>query len=309
MSCPVCVVGSLDMDLVVRAPRFPQPGETVVGEGLEPQPGGRGATQAVAASRLGAQVSMVGCVGDDDWGSALRGVLTSEGVDIRGVRTFERTATGVAFVTVDPEGRRTTLLTPGANAKLTSADVEEARRTITAARVLLLACEVPHEANLRAVEIASHPDALVILNASPAVAVPAELLSQVDILVVDRAEAHALVGDTEGEVAPAGLARRLASLGPERVIVTLGRDGAVHFDGSEVKSFSAFQADAVDATAAGDAFLGALAVMRGEGARINEAIRFACGAAALSASVAGGLPSLPTREGVERLVAAGNVVG
>ncbi len=304
MSCPICVVGSISMDFFVRVPRFVRPGETLVGQDFETFPGGKGANQAVAASRLGAQVTLVGCVGDDDRGSSMRGALTSEGIDLHNVVTTDKAPTGVAIITVAPDGENAIVYVPGANAQLTVENIDEASRAITSARVLLLQGEVPNEANLRAIEIASRPDTLIVLNAAPAQDIASEVLEGVDVLVLNRSEASALVGDTKGEVSPAGLARRLACRGPDRVIVTLGADGAVHFDGTEVRTFDAFPIEAVDSTGAGDAFVASLAVSRGEGARLHDAVRHASAAGALAAQRRGGIPSLPTREEVEALLAS-----
>lgn len=303
MSCNVCVVGSIRMDFVVHASRFARPGETVLGERFETHPGGKGAGQAVAASRMGAQVSLVGCIGEDDWGSQLRGVLTADGVDIHHVRTCERSHTGAGIITVVPGGEHMVVVAPGANGQLKVDDVDAADKTIAAADVLVLQAEIAEAANLRAIEIARKAETTIILNAAPASGASQELLAHVDLLVVKRDEARTIVGDTDGEISPAGLARRLASLGPERVVITLGAEGAIHFNGTDVKTFDAIPTEAVDMTAAGDAFVGALAVLRSEGARLPEAVRHASAAAALASSTCGAIPSLPTREKVEELLA------
>jgi len=302
MSCRICCVGSIHMDLVVRAPRFPECGETLMGGEFERYPGGKGANQAVAAGRMGAQVRMVGCLGDDSWGAAMRGALTVEGVDIQHVRTDEKHATGVAVVTVVPGGEHSIVVAPGANAHLMPDDLDQASGAIAEADVLIVQAEIPVETNLRAMEIAKNSNTAVVFNAAPAVGLDPELLKRVDLLVVNCAEARRLVGDDEGEVAPTGLARRLASYGPDRVVITLASEGAIHFNGQEMESFEAFPVECVDSTAAGDAFVGALAVLRSEGARLMDAVRHACGAGALAAGTAGAIPSLPTRDEVDALV-------
>ncbi len=302
MSGRICVVGSLHMDLVVRSPRFPRVGETVLGESLAIHPGGKGANQAVAASRLGARVALVGALGDDEWGSSLRGVLAAEGIDLAHVRTTERTHTGSAIITVVPGGENTIVVAPGADLVLSPEDVERASGVIADADVLLLQGEIRPETNLRAVEVARNSNTAVIFNAAPAGILPDGFLRQVDLLVANQAEAGVLVGDGGREIAATGLCRRLASLGPERVVVTLGAEGALHFNGSELGECEGFSVAAVDATGAGDAFVGALGVMRCEGARLKDAVRFACAAGALAASKAGAIASLPAREEVEGLV-------
>ena len=302
MSINVCVVGSIHMDLVVRVPRFAGPGETMLGDGFARHPGGKGANQAVAACRMGAQVSLVGCLGDDDWGSELRGVLAAEGIDISKVRTCERASTGVGFVTVVPEGENIIVVAAGASAMLTADDVDEASGLIADADVLILQAEVPVEANERAIELAKKANTAILFNAAPAEGLSPDVLRDVDVLVVNTAEARALVGDEEQEVAPKGLARRLASYGPDRVVITLGREGALHFNGQSIDTYDAFQVDCVDTTAAGDAFVGALAALRAEGARLKDAVRYACATGALVTTSQGAIPSLPQREAVEELV-------
>ena len=304
MTSSVCVIGSIHMDLVVRAPRFPQPGETVLGDAFDMHPGGKGANQAVAASRMGAQVSLVACQGDDSWGSNLRGVLAAEGIDIQHVRTVETANTGVGIVTVVPDGENTVVVAPGANGELSPEDVDGASSLIADADVLLLQAEVPAETNARALELARKSETPVVFNASPGDGVQPDLMKHVDLLVVNRDEACAIVGDEEHEVSPSGLARRLASYGPDRVVVTLGREGAIHFNGKSIKNFSAFDVDCIDATASGDAFVGALATLRAEDARLKDAVRYACAAGALATTIAGAIPSLPSREAVEALFKA-----
>jgi ribokinase len=302
MSTSVCALGSISMDFVVRAPRFAEPGETVMGEGFEQLPGGKGANQAVAASRLGAQVSLIGCVGADDRGAEMRGVLASEGVDITRVRQNEKSPTGVGVITVVPDGEHEMVLVPGANARMTVKDVDDAAGVIAEAAVLLLQADMPEEANLRAIEIAKKSNTAIVFNASPAEGMNLDLLHDVDILVLSRAEASALLGDDCSDVAATGLARRLASYGPDRVVLTLGDEGALHFNGEEIKTTDPHDVECIDATGAGDAFVAALATLRAEGARVKDAVRFACAAGALATTVVGAIPALPTREAVENLL-------
>jgi len=302
MACSVCVVGSIVMDLVVHAPSFVRPGETVMGDELELHPGGKGANQAVAASRMGAHVTLVGCLGRDDWGTNLRGVFASEGLDLQYVRQTDRALTGAGLVTIVPGGENGIVLAPGANTELGAEDVDAAANAIASADVLVVQCEVPFETSLRAAEIARRASTQVLLNAAPAHGVPPELLAAADVLVVNRAEAARLVGDEEREIPPAGLTRRLASFGPDRVVVTLADEGAVLFDGENVRHFEAIPVDAVDSTGAGDAFVGSLAVLLSEGARLKDSVRFACAAGALACSVRGAIPSLPGRDAVEALL-------
>ncbi|MCZ6598678.1 MAG: ribokinase [Planctomycetota bacterium] len=301
MSVRVCVVGSINMDLVVRAPRFAQPGETLLGESFETHPGGKGANQAVAACRLGASVDMVGCVGDDGWGADLRGALASEGVGTARVARLTGVVSGVGLITVLPDGENAIVVAPGANARLTPSHVEEAESEIAAADVLILQLEVPLEANLRAAEIAATVGTAIVLNAAPAREAPAELLQRTDTLVLNLAEARALL-EADESVSTGGLARRLDALGPNRVAVTQGAEGAVLFDGETLHRCGGFAVNVVDTTAAGDAFVATLAIALAEGTRAMDALGRACAAGACAATIPGALSSLPRRADVDALL-------
>ncbi len=302
MTSRVCVVGALHRDLVVRSTRFPQPGETVLGEDFALFIGGKGANQAVAASRLGARVVLVGAVGDDDWGRAVRGALASEGIDLAHVQNVPNVHTGVGVITVVPGGENTVVVAPGADLAISVEDVERAAGAISEADVLLVQGELRPEVTQHAMALARNSNTVVVYNAAPALALPEGFLQLVDVLVANRGEASELLGDAAREIGPPGLARRLACLGPEKVVLTLGSEGAFHFNGTELEHVEAFPVAAVDATGAGDAFAAGLAVLRSEGARLKDAVRFACAAGALAATVAGAIPSLPTREAVDALV-------
>lgn len=302
MSARLCVVGALHRDLVVRAPRFPVPGETVLGEDFALHVGGKGANQAVAASRLGARVALVGAVGDDEWGRAVRGALAADGIDLAHVQSLKGVHTGVGVITVVPGGENTIVVAPGAGARVGPEDVERASGAIADADVLLVQGELAPATTQHAIELARNANTVVVCNAAPAQHLPEGFLRQVDVLVVNRGEAAELVGDGTGEISPTGLARRLASLGPERVVLTLGAEGALHFNGSELEHVEPFQVECIDATGAGDAFAAALAVLRSEGARLRDAVRFACAAGALATTRAGALAGLPVRAEVEALL-------
>jgi len=300
------VVGALHQDLVVRAPRFPKPGETVLGEDFAVYVGGKGANQAVAASRLGARVAMVGAVGDDEWGRALRAALAAEGIDLEEVRSVPRTHTGVGVITVVPGGENSIVVAPGADHTLTPESVEEASGAISDADVLLVQGELLPATTFRAMELARNANTMIVFNAAPAVALPDGFLRLVDVLVANRGEAAGLMADGSGEssdeIGPAGLARRLTCLGPERVVLTLGPEGALHFNGQTLEHAESFAVEAVDSTGAGDAFVAGLAVSRSEGARLKDSVRFACAAGALTTTRPGAIPALPSRDAVEGLL-------
>lgn len=301
MSKNICIVGAARSELVVLVPHLAGPGETVLAEELSEAAGGRGVRQALAASRLGAQVSFLGCIGDDPRASELRTVLTAAGIDLTHLRVREGVASGLGLVQLLPDGKCATTRVPGANAKLRPADLDEAAKEIRAADLLLVQAEVPAEAAARAIELA-RDSTPVVLHAAPATGLDPLLRKDIGLLVVSPEQANELVHDASGDVGAAGLARRLACLGPERVVMPLGPEGAIHFNGEEVKTLEAFTQETLDARRAEDAFVAALAVAIAEGARLKDAVRMAVAAASLAGAAKAGLEAFPTREAVEELV-------
>ncbi len=292
------------MDLVVRAPRFPRPGETLIGGPFQTAPGGKGANQAVAAARMGGQVRMVGRVGADDFGESLLAGLARDGVDHRHVRRDPDSASGTATIIVDQSGRNCIVVAPGANARLTVEDVDAAEADIAAARVLLLQLESPLIAVTHAARLARSHGVLVLLNPAPAQPLPPELLASVDILPPNERETASLTGLPVATVADLeSAARALQRMGPPVIILTLGERGALLAHGDQIDRFPAFAVTPVDTTAAGDAFVGALAVVLAEGRPLPEAVRWGNAAGALATTRPGAQPSLPTRAEVEALLA------
>jgi ribokinase len=292
----VVVVGSANMDLVATAPALPRPGETVLGNDFAMVPGGKGANQAIAASRAGASCSFLGAIGSDSFGVTLKARLAASGVDSAHARVVYGSS-GVALVVVNAEGENTIVVTPGANgafAALTEAELA----TIQGADVLVCQLEIPVETVAQAAVAAHAAGVRVLLNAAPARDLPDELLAAVDLLVVNEGEAQAILGS--GRDDPAAL----LSVVP-RAVVTLGDEGAwyVSRDGEGTR-VPAFKVDTVDSTAAGDAFTGALAVAWGEGRDLVDAVRWACAAGAVCARRLGASVSLPTRDEIDALYAA-----
>jgi ribokinase len=303
MTAAICVVGSLNMDLVVSAPRLPAPGETLSGGPFATYPGGKGANQALAAQRLGGKVAMVGRVGADAFGATLRDSLAGEGVDISGVLALDEVASGIALITVAQGGQNTIVIAPGANAELTPADIERARDTIASCRVLVLQLETPLLTVQRAAELAREAGALVLLNPAPAQSLPSELLSLVDYLIPNQVEAALLSGVEAPDRAGAlRAAEQLWALGARGVVVTLGDAGALLFHGAGSEFVEPHVVEAVDATAAGDAFVGAFAVALADGRPPAEALRWGNAAGAIAVTRPGAQPSLPRREEVEALL-------
>ncbi|MCW5776880.1 MAG: ribokinase [Phycisphaeraceae bacterium] len=293
MSGSVCVVGSINMDLVVRTPRLPAPGETILGGPFETFPGGKGANQAVAAARMGARVSMVGRIGADDYGQSLRAMFVREGVDATAIRATAGTATGVGVIIVDERaGENTIVVAPGANASLTPEDVESVAGIVRSAAVLLVQLETPFETVEAAIRIARGAGRRVVLNAAPAGVVPGAMLRQVDLLVANRGEAALLTGGA-AEDDPLTLARDALRLGPAAVVVTAGAEGACLAARDGSLRVPSIPVRAVDSTAAGDAFCGSVAAWLASGRSVEEAVRAGCVAGALAATRAGAIPSLP----------------
>jgi len=300
----VIVVGSLNMDLVVRMPRIPQPGETLLGGVFKTFPGGKGANQAVAAARLGAHVTMIGCVGGDAFGQQMRDTLTAEGIDTTYVLVHPESATGVALIQVDARGQNSIAVASGANFQLTSADVEKAMLSIGKFDVLVMPLETPLETIYTAAQIASRKGAKVLLNPAPAQVLEKDLLQLVDILLPNEYEVGLMTGASQENADIHQSAEKLISLGVKNLIVTLGNQGALFFDGKTNTDMliPACPLQAVDSTAAGDCFVGALAVGLCEGKPIPAAAEFASAAAAISVTRVGAQPSLPSRDEVEKII-------
>ncbi len=278
----VVVVGSVNQDVVVRVPRHPGPGETVLGSGMTTFDGGKGANQAVAAARLGAQVAFVGRVGADEAGAVLLAGLATEGVDTRWVTVDGAVPSGMAMITVDASGENSIVVVPGANHAMRAGDVERARDALAGAAVTMLQLEVPVEVVIRAAQLAA---GTVVLNPAPARPLPDDLLGAVDVLVPNAHELELLVGSADPEAA--------RELGVRTVVVTLGADGAAIVTPDDLRRVPAPAVDAVDTTGAGDAFCGALAWALSQGRAIQDAVEVAVeiGAAATTARGArGGLP-------------------
>ena len=286
----VAVVGSLNLDLVVRVARLPGPGETVSGDDVFRNPGGKGANQAVAAARLGRRVAMVGRVGDDDAGRELLGSLEADAVDTSRVRVVAGVPSGIALITVGEDGENQIVVSPGANARLTPDDVGQAGAALGAAAVTLLQLEVPLEAVAAAARAAG---GAVVLNPAPVRDLPEELLAEVDVLVPNRVELAQLAGGAEPETVAE--ATRLAGRLPARaVVVTLGADGCLVIEGGDATHVPAVPVRAVDTTAAGDAFCGGLADALAGGAALEDAARRAVRVAAAACLRPGAQASLPT---------------
>lgn len=293
---PIAVVGSYNAGLTMAVDHLPMAGETVIGTGYSEGPGGKGSNQAIAAARLGAKVSFVGCVGKDRYGGDALRLWKKEGVDARFV-TRSRSHTGLGFVVVDTEGGNTISIDPGANLDLTVEDVYRARGAISGSGVLLLQLETPLESTLAAAKVASTGGAKVVLNPAPAVGLDRLDLSEVDIVTPNEHEFVRMSGTDDFEAG----ARRILSKGVSAVVVTLGERGARVMTRKGGYAVEAPKVQAVDTTGAGDAFNGALGVALSEGRELWEAVNFANCAGALCVTKREVVPSLPTRGAVQHL--------
>lgn len=296
----IVVVGSCNMDLVVRAPRLPLPGETISGTGFQCLPGGKGANQAVAAARLGGAVSMVACVGRDGFGEQMCVGLAADGIDLSQLRRHAGLPTGIAVITVGGDGANSIVLAAGANAALSAQDVAQAEPLIAHAALLVCQLEVPLPTVQAAIELAARHHTPVLLNPAPAVPLDAALLSRVDYLVPNETEAALLAGQPVHDVQSA---RRVAAVlreqGARHVLLTLGA-GGVWLESEQVRQqVAAPRVQAVDTTAAGDTFIGGFAARLAEGASLLDAVRFGQSAAAISVSRFGAQASIPHRAEVD----------
>jgi ribokinase len=296
----IVVIGSSNTDMVVKAARIPQPGETVLGGEFVMVPGGKGANQAVAAARLGAEVTLVTRLGSDLFAEASLRSFREAGIRTEFVVRDPDAASGVALILVDEGGENAIAVAPGANARLSPDDVDRAEAAIRAAEVVVLQLEVPAATVLHAIRLAKRHGRRVILNPAPAGPAPDEALAMVDFLTPNETEAEMLLGGgAAGLGGIAATAERLRAKGAGTVIVTLGREGAFVVGPEGSFHVPGRHVEAVDTTAAGDAFTGALACAVGEGQELRASLEFATAAAALSVTRIGAQPSLPDRAAVE----------
>ena len=296
----VVVLGSVNMDVVVTAARLPLPGETIAGDELHLTPGGKGANQAVAAARLGAEVRMVGRVGADAFGPMLLQGLETYGIDASRVASDPDSSSGTALILLDADRENRIVAVYGANMRCDEAQVRETQSALDGADCLLLQLEVPLEVSLAAARIAREKGVPVILDPAPASDLPNETYALVDVLTPNQTEAAALVLHPVDEVAQGlAAARELVRRGVETAIVKLGERGAVYVSGDSSDHVPAFDVEAVDTVAAGDAFGGALGVALAEGRDLAAAVRFASAAGAAAVTRPGAQTAMPSRGEVE----------
>ena len=297
----ILVVGSSNIDLVASVDRLPSRGETVLGYRFAQSFGGKGANQAVAAARAGAEVAFLSKLGADANGRLIEQHLAAQGLSRPILLRDAEFPTGVAMILVDHSGENQIAVVPGSNGRLTPADLRQHRELIAGARVLLLQMEIPRETVFEALRLGRECGLTTILNPAPAAPLPSDLLRLVDILTPNESEAQVLTGSTD----PAEAARILTDRGVGTVVVTCGANGAFLATGNDVTHIPGFLVETIDSTGAGDAFNGALACAVAEGVPIKSAIVRANAAGALATTGRGAQESMPTKDDIEQLCRSG----
>lgn len=284
----VVVLGSLNLDLVLTATKIPRPGETVLASSLTRMAGGKGANQAVAAARLGADVTLIGRLGDDSVGREIRVELTRTGVRLDHLREIGGVSSGLAVVTVDPQGENAIVVSPGANHELTPEELSKDESALAMPVIAVAQLETPLATVSRFAEVAVDSGAQLVLNAAPFAELPAELLRRCAYLVVNRDEAGSLTGSTVRTRGDAVAAlEQLVARGAQAAVVTLGSQGCLALTKEGLLEIAAYQVSVVDTTGAGDAFVGAFAAALARQADPGQALRFAAAAGAVTCRVAG----------------------
>ena len=303
----VAVVGSANVDLVIRSERIPEKGETIFGDSFDIFTGGKGFNQATAAARLGADVTFISKVGDDSFGQMLRDAMSSENINTHHVTTDKDAGTGIANILVDPNGENSIIVIPRANMCITINEIDKAAESISEADILLLQLETPIEASIHATEIAKAKNTTVILDPAPAKPLPEQLLSQIDILTPNTAEAGHLSGiptNTIGSCIEAAkeLQKKLSQDRFAAVVMTLGMEGVLIATQNDYHHIHPVLVNTVDTTGAGDAFTGALATSLAKSKTLMDSVHFANAAGAAAVTVLGATPSMPYPSKIESLM-------
>jgi len=296
----IAVVGSSNTDMVIKTSKLPVPGETILGGEFFMNAGGKGANQAVAAARLGGKVSFIAKTGDDVFGKQARQLFANENINTDYLVTDQEHPSGVALITVDAKGENCIVVAPGSNSYLLNSDIDQAREEILRSEIVLMQLEIPLETVEYVANIAFEAGKKVILNPAPALKITDELLTKLYMITPNETEAELISGIPVRDIDSATLAaRNLYQRGVKVVIITLGSKGALLFTGKEAKLIPSPKVEAVDTTAAGDVFNGAIAVAISEGLELEKAVEFACKAAAISVTRMGAQASAPYRKEIK----------
>lgn len=296
----ILVVGSANTDMIVKVDHLPKKGETILGQSFYKLPGGKGANQAVAARRAGGSVTFLACVGDDSLGEEAIAGYQQDGIVTTDIQKIPTVSTGVALITVDQNGNNTIAVASGANAKLSAEKIQSETALIQSSDILLLQLETPLEGVIAAIHIAHEAKQFIILNPAPARDLPNALLAKVNLITPNETEAEILTGiKVVDEASAKRAADYLLSLGVEKVMITLGENGLFYADQSHSQHFPSYKVSAVDTTAAGDTFNGALAAALAKGKPTDAALQFAQAASALSVTKIGAQSAIPRLNEIE----------
>ena len=304
----ILVIGSSNTDLITNVERFPNAGETISGKSFMQAMGGKGANQAVAAKRLGGDVMFVTCLGNDANGRNTLSYFQGEGLDVSNALVVDYAPTGTAVILVNDEGENCIVVTPGANHELLPLHIEGLESEISKAAMIVLQMEIPFETVEKVADIAAKHKIPVLLNVAPAREIGIELLRKIEILVVNETEIELVSGQSIEELGEEGVIDKLISIGARTVILTLGKRGCIVKNAALTKHVPAFDVNAVDTTAAGDTFCGALVAGLSKGRDLVEAARFATAASAICVTRMGAQPSIPTEDEVAKLLSKGIVL-
>jgi len=300
----ILVIGSSNTDLITNVARFPNAGETISGKSFMQAMGGKGANQAVAAQRLGGNVKFITCLGNDSNGQSTLAYFKNEGLDTSNALVVDHAPTGTAIILVNDEGENCIVVTPGANNELLPNHIDNIEGDISGAAIVVLQMEIPFVTVERSIDIASKHRTPVLLNVAPANHISADLIKKIDILVVNETEIERVSGKTIASLGEDGIMDHLISSGARTVILTLGKRGCIVKSKTINESFPAFAVEAVDTTAAGDTFCGALVAKLSQGNDIGEAVKFATAASAICVTKMGAQPSIPTEKDVQTFLAS-----
>jgi ribokinase len=301
----ILVVGSSNTDLITNVERFPEAGETISGKRFLQVMGGKGANQAVAAKRLGGEVMFVTCLGNDSNGRNTLSYFQNEGLDVSNALVVDHAPTGTAVILVNDEGENCIVVTPGANHELLPKHIGDIEDEIGRAAIVVLQMEIPFETVTKVIAIAAAHKVPVLLNVAPAREVGADLLKMVEILVVNETEGEKVSGQSIAGIGEEGVIDKLMSMGAGTVILTLGKKGCIVKSPKGTRHIPAFDVEAVDTTAAGDTFCGALVAGLSKGKDLVEAVKFATAASAICVTRMGAQPSIPNEEEVAKFLSKG----
>ena len=298
----ILVVGSSNTDLIATVKKFPVAGETIVGKSFLQVMGGKGANQAVAAYRLGGEVKFVTCLGTDVNGQNSLKYFRETGLDVSSALIVDDAPSGTAIILVDEDGENCIVITPGANNRLTPDYINQIEDCIAECNIVVLQMEIPYETVKTVCSLAQKHQKTIMLNVAPACNLDAELIKMIDILTVNETEAETVSGAKIADIGEEGMVDKLLALGAKTVVLTLGKQGCLLKNNKETLTVPAFQVKALDTTAAGDTFCGALAAGLARGEQWTDILKFATAASALCVTRMGAQPSIPTKKEVDEFL-------